>query len=501
MKFIVEKERKLPVVYSPEILVAGAGPAGVGAAVAAGRMGVKTMLIERYGFPGGNLTGAMVNPLFTFHDEKGNQVIRGIAEEFVERMKRCGASPGHVRDLTFDNASMTPFDPERAKVVLIEMLEEAGVEMLFHTQAVGANVTDGVIESVIIENKSGRQAVSARYVIDCTGDADVAAFSGVPFAKGKESDGSMQPATLYFRVGGVDVASLRNWMKKNRDVLKDSPSDEEIDRQKAIAFLGMNQLVQEAKDSGMLHPEVAPRILMYELPTPGMFSVNTTRIQNIDGTNACDITRAEIALRKQVIEVQHFLREYIGGFENSCIIDSGIQAGIRETRRIAGEYELNEQEVLNSASFEDGIACGTFAIDIHPPHGKQQIFTGSGKSVYEIPYRCLIPKGVNNLLVAGRPISATHTAHGSIRVMATCMAMGQAAGTALAMASRNNCTAREVDVKQLRTELIKQGQYLLNENLQKIIDPALILDSKNSNGQKAGHYNPFKDKVPKIRCL
>lgn len=491
MEYIIEKQREVPVIATPEVLVAGAGPAGIGAAIAAARSGVRTLLIEKYGFPGGNLTTAMVNPFFTFHDIKGNQVIRGIAEEFVSRMKQRGASLGHVTDLTFDNASMTPFDAERAKIVLIEMLEEAGVEMLFHTWIVGANVKDGTVSSVIIENKSGRQAVCPKYIVDCTGDADVAAFSGVPFAKGKENDGSMQPASLYFRVGGVDVARLRNWMKQNRHLLKDSPTDTEIDNQKLIAFLGMNQLVQEAKEAGMLHPEVAPRILMYELPLPGVFCINTTRIQNIDGTKASELSRAEIALRKQVLEVQDFLQKHVGGFENSYIVDSGIQVGIRETRRIAGDYVLTEQEVLDSASFEDGIACGTFAIDIHPPHGKKQIFTGSGKSVYEIPYRCLVPKCLTNLLVAGRPISATHIAHGSIRVMATCMAMGQAAGTAVAMASRDGCTAREIDIKQLRRELVAQGQYLLNENIGEMVDPGLKLDIKNSDGQKAEHYNPF----------
>ena len=207
MNTILEKEREIVITYKPDILIAGAGPAGIGAAIAAGRSGVKTMIIEKYGFPGGNLTTAMVNPFFTFHDIKGNQVIRGIAEEFVSRMKQIGASVGHVTDLTFDNASMTPFDAERAKFILIQMLEEANVEILFHTQIVDSIVKDSVIESIIIENKSGRQAVCPKYIVDCTGDADIASFSGVPFAKGKEDDGSMQPATLYFRVGGVDIAT------------------------------------------------------------------------------------------------------------------------------------------------------------------------------------------------------------------------------------------------------------------------------------------------------
>jgi hypothetical protein len=489
-KTIIEPPRETPVIAEPDVLVVGAGPAGIGTAIASARTGAKTMLVEKYGFAGGNMTVAMVNPLFTFHDINGRQVIRGIAEEMVKRMVKQGVSYGHVSDLTFDNASMTPFDPEGSKTILFDMLEEAGVELLLHSLVVDIRLAEGHISSVIMESKSGRQAICPRYVVDCTGDADVAALSGAPFVKGRPEDGAMQPATLYFRVGGINNTTLRQWMKTNRTLLKDAPSDEEMDSRKAIALLGLNDVVQRAFDSGELDGEIAPRILMYELPD-GQFSVNTTRLQNIDGTNTADLTKAEIRLRRQVLQVHAFLKKNIGGFETSCIIDTGIQAGIRETRRIEGDYTLTEDDILQGKSFDDGIACGTFAIDIHPPHGKEQIFTGSGRVVYEIPYRALLPRNCHNLLVAGRCISATHTAFGSVRVMATCMATGQGAGVAAALASRKGLPLREIDTAELRAELIAQGQYLQNVGLNDDIDESLVLTRLNGSGEKAGHYNPF----------
>lgn len=490
MKYIIEKQKETEIIATPDVLVVGSGPAGIGAAIASARMGAETLLVEKYGFVGGNMTVAMVNPMFTFHDINGRQVINGIAGEFVSRMVEDGVSAGHVTDMTFDNASMTPFDPEGCKVLLFKMLEESGVRILLHTLVVDTLVEDEGVKAVVLESKSGRQAICPRYIIDCSADADVAVSAGASYIAGRKEDGAMQPVTLYFRIGGVNNVELRQWMKENRNLLKDDPTDKEIDSQKAIAFLGLNELIKKAVETGELDDDVAPRILMYELPH-GQFSVNTTRLQNIDGTNTEDLTRAEILLRKQVIQIFHFLKKHIGGFDDSFIVDSGIQVGIRETRHIEGDYTLSENDILGGATFYDGIACGTFAIDIHPPYGKQQIFTGSGKVVYEIPYRCLLPVGLDNLLVAGRCISATHTAFGSIRVMATCMAMGQGAGTAAALIAKKGSTTREIDAVELRRELIAQKQFLLNENQEDIIDEDLILKRANSDGKNAGHYNPF----------
>lgn len=492
MGFIEEEKKSLPVYATPEVLVVGAGPAGIGAAIAAARNGAKVLLLERYGFLGGNLTIAMVNPMFTFHDIKGRQVIKGIAGELVDRLVELKSSQGHVTDLTFDNASMTPFDPEGMKYLLFEMVKEAGVELLLHSWAVGVVKDDAKVTGVIIENKSGRQVICPQYIIDCSADADIAAMSKAPFVKGRKEDGAMQPVTLFFRIGGIDMTALRIWMKNNRDLLKDAPTDEEIDSSEAIAFLGLKALVKKGMEEGEFPKEAAPRILFYQLPMEGQIAVNATRLQGIDGTNASDLTKAEIETRVQAWEIHKFLQKHVGGFEGSYIVDTGVQVGIRETRHIIGDYELTEQDVLSNQAFEDGIACGTFAIDIHPPEGEQQVFTGSGKAVYEIPYRCLIPQGLDNVLVAGRAISATHNAFGSARVMATCMGIGQGAGVAMASLVESQQTTRDVNVHSVREKLLEQGQYLLGIT-DEDANEKLILHRVDGSGTTASHYNPFKD--------
>lgn len=496
MRYLHEQAREIPVIEEVDVLVAGAGPAGIGAAIAASRIGARTLLIERYGFVGGNMTQAMVNPMFTFHDRDGLQVIRGIAGGLVDRLAQIHASPGHVRDLTFDNASMTPFDPEGMKVVLFDMLEEAGVQLLLHCTISDVVREGSRVTALILESKSGRQAVAAKCFVDCTADADVAFRSGAPFILGRESDGAMQPVSLFFRIGGVDNPGLRNWMKANRNELKDSPSDREIDSTRNIALLGLKEVIQRAVAKGEFPADAAPRILLYQLTREDQFAANVTRLQGIDGTNVRDLTRAEIITRRQARDVHRFLVAYVGGFEGSYILDTGVQVGVRETRHIVGDYTLTEQDVLDGAAFEDGIACGTFAIDIHPPEGKEQIFSGSGKAVYEIPYRSLLPGGLDNVLVAGRSISATHNAFGSARVMATCMAIGEGAGVAAAMIAQDGLTSREVDIKKVRKQLIEQGQYLLGESLPLKRDSSLELNRKKSSGGNAGHYNPFAEGNP-----
>lgn len=494
MKTIVEVSREIQVIAEPDVLVIGGGPAGIGAAVAAARSGAKTMLVERYGFVGGNLTIAMVNPMFTFHDVNGMQVIRGVAGEVVDRLVELTASPGHVTDLTFDNASMTPFDPEGMKLILLDMLEEAGVELLLHSAFSDVLEENGKITTVLVESKSGRQAICPKYVIDCSADADVIARAGAPFVKGRESDGAMQPVTLFYRIGGIDIPGLKKWMKANRHLLKDRPTDEEIDEQSALAFLGMKEVIKEAMEKGEYPRDAAPRILMYELPREGQFAVNCTRLQGIDGTDVRDLTRAEMLTRRQAWEVTEFLKKRVGGFEHSYVLDTGVQVGVRETRHIVGDYTMTEEDVLNSRAFEDGIACGTFAIDIHPPEGEQQIFTGSGRAVYEIPYRSLLPQRLDNVWVAGRCISATHHAFGSVRVMATAMGIGQGAGTAAALAAAAGATNRQVDVKQVRKMLLAQGQYLLGEEINDAVDEALKLHRNEGSGSNASHHNPFAEK-------
>lgn len=493
--YIEEPLRRIPVMDEVDVLVAGGGPAGIGAAVAAAREGARTLVVERYGFLGGNLTQAMVNPMFTFHDEKGVQVIRGVAGELVDRLAKQNLSPGHVTDLTFDNASMTPFDPEGMKVTLIDMVEEAGADILLHSSVSDVVRVGDRLDALVLESKSGRFAVRAKVFVDCSADADLVARAGAPFIKGREGDGAMQPVTLFYRIAGIDNDALRGWMKAHREVLKDAPTDEEIDRTTHIALLGLRDLIQEAVARGEFPADAAPRILMYQLTRPGEFAVNVTRLQGIDGTDVRDLTRAELATRRQARDVHRFLKKYVGGFADSYILDTGVQVGVRETRHIIGDYQLTEDDVLRGRGFSDGIACGTFAIDIHPPEGTQQIFTGSGKAVYEIPYRTLLPQGLDNVLVAGRSISATHTAFGSIRVMATAMGIGQGAGVAAAMMQRDHLSSRQVDVGEVRNRLLRSGQYLLGSQVETLRDDRLRLERNDGSGANASHYNPFADRT------
>ena len=492
MKTVLEHAREIPVIAEVDVLVLGGGPAGIGAAIAAARNGASTLLVERYGFLGGNLTIAMVNPMFTFHDIHGKQVIRGIPGELVDRLVAFCASSGHVTDLTFDNASMTPFDPEGMKIVLLDMVAESGAQTLLHSQVAGVVRDGNNVSAVILESKSGRQAVSAKMVIDCTADADVAARAGAEFILGRQSDGAMQPVTLFFRIGDIDYDRLRSWMKANRHLLKGQPTDKEIDSQEAIAFLGLNGLMEQAQKDGELDCNIAPRALLYQLPGRGQIAVNCTRLQNIDGTNAQHLTHAEFETRHQAWEVYRFLKKHVGGFEDSIMLDSGVQVGVRETRHVVGDYRMVRADVLTDQQFSDGIACGTFAIDIHPPEGGKQVFTGSGKAVYEIPYRCCTPKGFDNLLVAGRCIDATHEAFGSARVMATAMAIGQGVGTAAAMAASEGLTTRQVDIPRLRKTLVEQDVYLLGENTPLVKEAKLVLDRPATSGAAASHHDPFQ---------
>lgn len=452
-------ERRIPVVDEVDVCVIGAGPAGTCAAIAAARNGARTLLIERYGFLGGNLTAALVNPIFVFHNQAGYQIIRGIAEEIVQRLVAIGGSFGHVPDICGDNPTMTPFDPEDMKYVLLEMVNDAGVKLRLHSQLVEAIRDQESIDSVIVANKSGFQAIRAKTFIDATGDGDLAAYGGAEFLKGREGDLLTQPMTLMFRLGNVDIPRVKEFMKRNRDDLQIAVSDEDLDRAPAITFLGLDRLIAKTLPQGEFIAN-RERILLYQLPRPGQVEVNATRIIKSDGTDVASLTHAEIEGQKQARIVLSFLKKYVTGFEDSYIVQTAVQIGVRETRRIKGRYVLSEEDITANRGFPDGIAKGCFAIDIHQPDGRSQIFTGSGKFTYDIPYRCLLPVGLRNLLVAGRCISATHAALASIRVMATCMAIGQAAGTAAALAAYAGIPAADVDIPKLRETLARDGAVL-----------------------------------------
>lgn len=408
-----------------QVLVSGGGPGGIAAAVAAARNGAETLLVERYGFLGGMATAGLVNPFMTWYAGR-EQIIHGVFQEILDRLNAKGGLSPHRASI---------FDPEIFKIVADDICLESGVKLLLHSFVSGVSVTGSRIDSVHVTNKPNGRTISAEMYIDATGDADLAYMAGVPCEKGRESDGLTQPMTLNFRMSGVDVDRM-------------PPRDQ------------INELFLRAKQDGRVD---CPRenVLLFNTTREGEIHFNTTRVTRADGTDAASLTRAEIESRRQVQQLVEFLRTDVSGFENAYLQLTGTQIGIRESRRIVGEYVMTVEDVLEGRKFDDRIARGSYPVDIHNPDGAGTVIRHlrPGES-YDIPYRSIVPLKIDNLLIAGRPISTTHEAHSSTRVMPICCAVGEAAGTAAALCVRGNKTPRELDVRALQQALVAQGANL-----------------------------------------
>ncbi len=409
-----------------DVLVCGAGPSGFAAACSASRMGANVLLVEKYGFPGGAASACLVNP-FMISKMNGQDLVRGIFSELIQKLAEKNACK---EGSLFDQPHIV-FDPEVLKFIMMQMLEQDKVKLLLHSTVVGSIMKGTEIKGVVINGKSGDQQIFAKVVIDATGDGDVAFLSGCGFEKGRKGDGLCQPMTIMFRIGGVDVDKM--------------PAREEI-----------NRLYSEKKAHGDIR---SPRenFLWFETTRKDEIHVNSTRVPKVDGTDVFDLTKAEIEGRKQVQSIFDFLKGDISGFENSFISYVAPQIGVRETRRITGEYVLNEDDVVEGRKFDDPVAKCNYPIDIHSPEGNSTTFKKLGPGIhYEIPYRCMVPKKVDSLIVTGRAISSTHEALSSARVMPTCVALGQAAGIAAAIAIRKHIQPRKIDYNDLRKDLNDQ---------------------------------------------
>lgn len=439
-----------------DVIVVGGGPAGIVAAIAAGRQGVKTVLVERYGFVGGMSTAAMVYPWMTFHADSGEQVIRGIAQEIVDRLIERGGSPGHLRDTVGFVHTVTPYHPEIYQVVAVKMLREAGVELYLHSFVDEVEAADGTIRSVRITTKSGKIELAGRIFVDASGDADVAYLSGAETLKGRDGDSQAQPMTMKFRMRGVDLEQIKAYMLANPDnFYKKTPIDELI----GLPLTGISGFYSEWQASGV--PINRDQVLLFTGPADDEVLVNCTRVQGLDGTQVEDLTRAEEEGRKQVLLMAEFLKRDVPGFARASVSAVGTQIGIRETRRIVGLYALTKEDVVAGRKFEDAIARSGYPIDIHDPSGKGVTASWiAGDGTYDIPYRCLVSRNANNLLAAGRCISTTHEALATTRLTPSCMATGQAAGTAAALAVLDGVTPAEVNVARLREALIQEKAYL-----------------------------------------
>jgi len=446
-KTSINFQKQIPILGEFDVIVCGGGPAGVGAAIASARNGAKTLIVESSNCLGGTWTNRVMTQYIIDLGMNG-----GIYKELRDRMEKSGGL--HVETFVFSLGDKpgtpeqtTNFDPETAKYVAQLMVEESGADILFHSFVESTRCEGAAVGGIVVAGKGGLGLLRAKVVIDATGDGDAAASAGAPFEKGRKQDGRMQGITLRSRIGGVNNLPDTNWKK-------------------------INAILEEERKKGVVNmPWYTTRWLdAGGEGVHGERTFNLDMVTEIDATDRFQLTKAEIEGRKRVWEMLSFVRRHVPGWKNAYLIQTGSYIGVRETRRIIGEYVLTKADVLAGRKFADGICRAAHTIDLHDPANAEESTFDLEKYVrthscpkgdwYEIPYRCLIPKGVEGLLAAGRCISSDREANGSLRMSGTCMNLGQAAGTAAAMAIRENLKPSQINGANVRELLIKSGADL-----------------------------------------
>lgn len=403
-----------------DLIVVGGGISGVAAAVSAARGGLKTLLIEKFGCLGGSMSMSLVYPFmkFSMQDENGKKKLLsdGIFSEMRKRWDAYGDNSFETYKLVFD-----------------DMVSEAGVDVLFHSTVFKIDCADRRINKLYATSKSGVLELEADYFIDASGDGEIISMAGCDIQLGRESDGFCQPMTTCFRVSGI-----------NEEIFyKDIPM--------------MQEKYKEYKAAGKLD-NPRENILMFAGLGDGVIHFNTTRIIKHNPVDPIEISKAEILARKQVGEMMSFLREVSTAFKDCTLISIATHIGVRESRKLKGVHILTAEEIKNCVSFPDTIALGNYEIDIHNPTGTgTELYYFKDNEFYQIPYRSLLPKEYDNLLVAGRCVSATHQAHSAIRILPICACMGEAAGTAIALAKKTTNNTHDIDYNQLRENLKNKG--------------------------------------------
>ena len=455
-RWIEEPARRIPVVRDVDVLVVGGGAAGIGAAVGASRAGARTLLVERNGFLGGVATAVMMTTW-----NVPSRCLAGISRELFEGLLKRGGA--------IDGGPTIPYDPETFKEVAEGACLEAGVELLYYTW-VAAPLRDGdTLHGVVVENKSGRQALTARVTVDCSGDADVAAAAGVPCVKGREKDGKMRPLTTLFRLGNVDIRRVVEYARTHPDQFTADPNFQILDLDRGLVRIsGFFDLVAEARARGELDKDC--HYIRFEgvFPDRGTLFVNTTRVYGRDGTSAWDLTEGSIEARRQMDQLLRFLVLKVPGCERAFRIDASSVIGVRETRRIRGEHLLTEEDILAGRAYDDTVVKAWRhhgeGRNWHSPDGAEGASSDptyrtmtTGLQSFEIPYGCLVPLEVEGLVAAGRIISQTHEADMWTRGMYCCVMTGQCAGVAAALAVRDGVAPRRLSVPALQRELHRQG--------------------------------------------
>ncbi len=431
--YIIEKP--IDTICDIDVVVAGAGPAGICAAVSAARMGMRVLLIERYGAVGGNLTLGNVSPIL------GKTSAGTMYFEIIELLSQKHKDEEKIETR---NGKEIHIDSEEAKGILIDFLYRNNVDVMLQTSVADVIKDNKEIKGVVVTTPMGLKAIYAKRIIDATGDGIVAYLAGCEYRIGRD-DGLTQPLTLEFTINNVD---------ETRAIMCFGGSDPVTlpDGKK------YSELCKECEAAGIL-PKNVSIVRLHKTFYKGERNVNATQLNGADALSARGIYEAEVELRNQINKIVDFLQKYIPGYENCMIKTTADTLGVRETRRIIGEYIMTDEDVENGIKHEDAVVHNAwFLIDIHNPSGGGQA-EGHSKMAqpYDIPYGCLVPLDVDNILTAGRCISGTHRAHASYRVMAICMATGEAAGVAAAVSIKNNAAPRNAYVKKIREELMNKG--------------------------------------------
>jgi len=453
---INEPARDIPVLMEADIVVVGGGTTGPIAAIAAARRGKKVVLIERFGSLGGILTLGL-------NTKPSGALIGGIPLEIWNLARSAGGAGDDYMATTKTGGVKiaSPTDPEIMKMLLTRLCVEAGVQILFETFVSAPHVEEGAVTGVIIESKSGRQFVGAKVLIDCSADADMAAKANAPFVMGAgNAEQTMQPVSMYFIMKNVDLQRLADWARTCDDVpARAIPADVE-----GLAyglwltgFNGMLRRFQAETGVKLQRDNITLKT------ADGQMYVNATRVLGVNVFNPPEFTAAILECYRQIEGVSRFLKERVPGFEAARLGQVSPILGVRETRHILGEYTLTGPDSRGETRFDDTIAADVSALDIHDPKGGDVDF--QSMPPYEIPYRCLLPQGVEQILVAGRCISADHEAHARSRNMPACMATGQAAGVAAAIALEEGVRVRDVPVKKVQAALRELGMPLRAEEI------------------------------------
>ncbi|MEE4176694.1 MAG: FAD-dependent oxidoreductase [Bacteroides sp.] len=423
-----------------DIVVAGAGIAGIAASVKAASMGASVLLIEHYPFLGGMSSAGMVSPFMK--SKAGNiDLVKGIFWELEAGMSNLGGM--------IDNG----FYAWAFRATAFDLLRKVRVDIAFSSDVVKVNVEGKTIESITIANRFGLSTVFAKQFIDTTGDAQLIVLGGFPWLKGDEKTGKLQAMTLFFRMGGIDVRRTAEYCKNNpNDFLP--WMDFEFNFEQIISIAGFKGLIKEAQANHEMPKEIE-YIFFTTMASTGEASFNTTNILNIDASSSEQLTFAERTGHKQVAMVVDFLQRKIPGFENAFLIDTAPQVGVRETRRALADYMVTGEDILSGARFEDSIARGCYGIDIHGQSGETSRMDELGEGQwYEIPLRSLMVKDVENLMAAGRCIGATREGHAALRIMPTSAATGEACGAVAALSIKKCSSIREVQYQEIRKSLI-----------------------------------------------